>query len=218
MPDAPLGPAYRIVAPRLLIRCFAPADARLVKAAIDANLDHLRTWIPWARSEPKPLAHKIQQLREFRGRFDLNVDWRYGMFTPDEATLVGGIGVHARSESGAREIGYWVQAAYQGRGLATEAVAALVRVCFEIDGVRRIEARIEPPNQRSAALVQRLGFRCDATLRQCLCDDQERWHDADVWTLLAAEYPHSPAAHVPVAAFDVVGQPLLLRPVGKRHA
>lgn len=47
---SPLGagsaPAYRIVTPRLVIRCWNPPDAPLLKAAIDASLDHLRAWMP----------------------------------------------------------------------------------------------------------------------------------------------------------------------------
>ena len=46
------GPAYRIHTQRLVLRCWQPTDAPLLKAAIDANLEHLRPWLPWAQYEP----------------------------------------------------------------------------------------------------------------------------------------------------------------------
>jgi hypothetical protein len=46
----PKGPAYRIHTQRMVIRCWHPQDAPLLKEAIDQNLDHLRPWIPWAHN------------------------------------------------------------------------------------------------------------------------------------------------------------------------
>ena len=54
---APSPPPYRIETDRLTIRCWEPRDAPLLKQAVDASLDHLRPWMPWARDEPTPLAY-----------------------------------------------------------------------------------------------------------------------------------------------------------------
>ena len=43
----------------LTIRCFKEQDAPLLKEAIDSSLEHLRTYMDWAFSEPKPLQTKI---------------------------------------------------------------------------------------------------------------------------------------------------------------
>lgn len=69
------GPAYRIHTRRLLLRCWQPTDAPLLKAAIDANLAHLRAWLPWAQHEPEELPMKIERLRRCRGEFDLGEDF-----------------------------------------------------------------------------------------------------------------------------------------------
>jgi hypothetical protein len=42
------SPAYRIVTARTTIRCWSPSDAPRLKEAIDANVEHLRPWMPWA--------------------------------------------------------------------------------------------------------------------------------------------------------------------------
>src|SRR5439155_22043403 len=69
-------PPYRIETERLVIRCWEPQDAPLLKEAIDSSLDHLRPWMPWAREEPQSLAQKVELLRHFRGRFDLRSEER----------------------------------------------------------------------------------------------------------------------------------------------
>src|SRR5262245_41910016 len=100
------GPAYRIETERLVVRCYQPADAPLLKAAIDASLDWLRPWMPWAQNEPRPVAEKVSLLRQFRGAFDLGQDFPYGVFNPEETELLGSCGLHLRVGPDAREIGY----------------------------------------------------------------------------------------------------------------
>jgi len=57
------GPAYRIHTPRLVLRCWQPTDARLLKTAVDASLDHRRTWMSWAQDEPTDLPAKVERWR-----------------------------------------------------------------------------------------------------------------------------------------------------------
>ena len=38
-------PPYRIVTERLVVRCYDPRDASLVKDAVDSSLDELRAWM-----------------------------------------------------------------------------------------------------------------------------------------------------------------------------
>ena len=65
---------YRIETDRLVIRCYQPTDAVLLKQAIDESLDHLRPWMPWAMEEPETVEEKVARLRRFQGQFDLGND------------------------------------------------------------------------------------------------------------------------------------------------
>ncbi len=132
-------PPYRVLTERLCIRCWDPADAPLLELALDTSLEHLRPWMPWAHDEPRPLAERVALLRGFRGSFDLDRDYVYGLFDRDEQEVVGGSGLHTRVGEGALEIGYWIAASRTGRGLATEATAALARVAFALCGVDRVD-------------------------------------------------------------------------------
>lgn len=210
----PLGPAYRVVTPRLVVRCWDPRDAPMLKAAIDASLAHLLPWMPWAREEPQSVEAKVELLRRFRGRFDLGKDLVYGLFTPDESAVVGGAGLHACSGSrvgrgqdrDAREIGYWIASEHAGRGLATEAAGALVRVAFEVEKLERVEIHCEVENVRSAAIARKLGFQEDGVLRQRLRRTDGTLAAKQVFSMLAHEYEASPASRVQCEAFDALGR------------
>jgi RimJ/RimL family protein N-acetyltransferase len=204
-------PPYRIATERLVVRCWNPSDAPLLKEALDASLDHLRPWMPWAQNEPQPLGQKIELLRSFRGRFDLGEEFVYGIFDADESTVVGGTGLHRRVGDDAFEIGYWIRAGRTREGLATEVTAALTRVAFELCGVDRVEIRVDPANEASGGIPRKLGYREEATLRRRLpspADESER-RDVVVFTLFADEFPTTPSAAAPVAAYDAAGARLL---------
>src|SRR6185295_2082821 len=99
-----MEPPYRIATERLVVRCWEPRDAPLLKEAVDSSIDHLREWMPWAHEEPQPLEAKVALLRRFRGNFDLGQDYVYGIFEGHESRVVGGSGLHTRLGPDAFEI------------------------------------------------------------------------------------------------------------------
>lgn len=70
------------------------------------------------------------------------------------------------------EIGYALAPAWQGRGMAAEALRLAVAHAFEALAVQCIEADVDPRNQPSVRLLEGLGFRC---VRQV----SERWRVGD---------------------------------------
>jgi RimJ/RimL family protein N-acetyltransferase len=203
-------PPYRVVTERLVMRCWEPADAPLLKEAVDASLDHLRPWMPWADDEPQTIPEKVELLRSFRGQFDLDQDYVYALFDADETRIVGGSGLHLRVGEGAFEIGYWIRASHVGQGLATEATAALTRVAFDLCGVDRVELRVEPRNLLSARIPERLGYTREGTLRRRLVGRAgEARRDAVVYTMLADDPARDELPAGRLEAYDVVGTRLL---------
>lgn len=71
------------------------------------------------------------------------------------------LGVASLEPEGDRaELGYWLTAAAQGRGLMGEAAAALLRAGSDrLSDVRTVYATTDPENHRSQAVLLRCGFR-----------------------------------------------------------
>jgi RimJ/RimL family protein N-acetyltransferase len=200
-------PPYLIRTERLTLRCWEPRDAPLLKDALDTSLDHLRPWMPWAADEPKPLEEKADLLRAFRGRFDLNEDFVYGILSPDESEAIGGSGLHTRVGAGALEIGYWIRASRVRNGFARETTAALTKVAFEVCGVDRVEIHVDPANAASLRVPRALGFAEEATLRRRLPGGRdEAARDCVMFTLFAEDVDASPVAATKLEAFDVLGR------------
>jgi RimJ/RimL family protein N-acetyltransferase len=204
-----MGPAYRIVTERLVLRCFEPRDAERLKAAVDESREHLVPWMPWARDEPQSLEAKIELVRQFRGKFDLGKDYVFGIFDHAERELVGASGMHARVGHNAREIGYWIAVGHIGNGLATEAAAALTRVGFEVEKLARMEIHCDPLNLRSAAIARKLGYTHDGTLRARLARADGSDGERMIWSMLSAEYEASACTRFPCEAFDAIGRRIL---------
>lgn len=84
------------------------------------------------------------------------------------------------------EVGYWTARDARRRGLTTAAVRLLCAWAFTSLGVERIELRPDSENAGSRALAERLGFRCEGTLRAAWRRPQER-RDVLVYGLLPGE-------------------------------
>lgn len=206
MSERRADPPYRIVTERLVIRCWHPEDAPLLKAAIDSSLESLQRWMPWARDEPTSVAEKVQLLRRFRGRFDLGKEFVYGIFDLEESEVVGGTGLHPRADDASLEIGYWIRDSRVGSGYATEATAALTRVAFEVCGAERVDIRVDPANERSVTIPRRLGFTEEATLRRRLTSAGGGRADVTVFSLFPDELASTSAGRAQLRAFNALGE------------
>jgi RimJ/RimL family protein N-acetyltransferase len=201
------SPPYRIETERLTLRCWDPADAPGLAEAIRTSLPELRRWMPWAQQEPAPVADVMRRLQGFRASFDRGEDFVYGILGRAGGEVLGGTGLHRRVGEGAFEIGYWVRSDRAGAGIATEAVMALTRTAFERCRVERLEIHVDAGNAASARIPARLGFTHDGTLRRRLPPVTARAPrgDAMIFSLLAEEFRGSPAAALPLAAYDAAG-------------
>jgi len=201
-------PPYRIETDRLVIRCYEPRDAPLLKEAIDLSVEHLRPWMPWIRFEPQTVEEKVELLRGFRGQFDLGQNFPYGIFNREETKQLGGSGLHPRGGEGSLEIGYWVAADATGQGIATEQTAVLTRAVFEVCGLERVDIQVEPDNERSLAIPRKLGFTQEGVLRRRLDpgDDDGPRRDSVLFTMVQDELAGSPCAQYGYVAYDVVGK------------
>lgn len=85
------------------------------------------------------------------------------------------------------EIGYSLRADRWGRGLAREAVALALDWAFATLGLHRIQAGIDPRNDASRTLLQRMGFVSEGLLRE-RCFVGEAVSDTEIFGLLADDW------------------------------
>jgi len=85
-------------------------------------------------------------------------------------------------------LGYWVDQAHAGRGIAPTAVAMATDHCFRVLGLHRMEINIRPENRPSLRVVQKLGFR-EEGLRKRYLHIAGSWADHLSFAITAEEVP-----------------------------
>jgi putative acetyltransferase len=102
------------------------------------------------------------------------------------SVLAGDVGFRLSGDPPQAEIGVTLAPQYQGRGLATEAVDALLDHLFTELGIHRVFASVDPGNTASIALFVRLGFSQEAHFLQSIWF-KGAWADDVVFALLKHE-------------------------------
>lgn len=87
------------------------------------------------------------------------------------------------------ELGWVIAPEHAGHGYATEAVTAIVDVCFGHLGLRRVFAGCFAENSASWRLMERVGMRRETAARRDGLHRTRGWLDGYVYALLADEWP-----------------------------
>lgn len=90
------------------------------------------------------------------------------------------------------ELGWTLDPAYAGHGYATEAIPAVIDVCFGALGLRRVHAGCFADNEPSWRLMERIGMRREEFSRKTALHRSGEWLDGMNYGVLAEEWPPSP--------------------------
>lgn len=169
---------------RLRLRAFRDDDLHDL-FAVHADPEVMRYWSFPAWTE---LEQARPRLENAKSGCDPARLLCWAMAKRDDDRLIGGVTLFAiQSEQGRAEIGYSLGSAHWGQGLAREALQLVLDHAFGALQLRRVEADIDPRNEASVRLIERLGFVREGVLR-------ERWlvagelQDSALYGLLAREW------------------------------
>jgi ribosomal-protein-serine acetyltransferase len=188
MTSAPLEvPARLELSGACALRVLDVADVDELYALIDANRSYLAKWLPWAADQTR--AGTLQFIGATRRQMADNDGFQSAIV--DRGRIVGVIGFHGIDwQHRSTSLGYWLAEGAQGSGTMTRAVRAMVNHALRVWGLNRVEIRASVENDRSRALIERLGFQYEGAARQAfrLADG---YHDDAVYSMLAADWPLS---------------------------
>lgn len=139
-----------------IVRRYRLDDADALHDTIEASQAHLAPYMFWAGQSRDDTR---QFVAEAVADWDAGRNWTVGIFDASTGAVVGGSGLHPRTEPATLEIGYWRAADAGGRGLVTATSEALTACAFTNPAVQRVEIRCDVTNRASAAVPQRLGYQ-----------------------------------------------------------
>jgi ribosomal-protein-serine acetyltransferase len=165
-----------------------PLITEAYQELLAANHERLARWEPWAVKPPV-----LDETRSFLEASARN--WLEGSELPvviavrdnGRWRLAGSVSLRISGYSRSGEIGYWIDGGYEGQGLVSQAVAAVLDQAFGPLGLDRVSLHTDAANERSRALARRLGFAEEGLLRQALAFPGER-RDEAAYGLLAREW------------------------------
>jgi RimJ/RimL family protein N-acetyltransferase len=179
-----LHPAYPLRTERLLLRPFHTSDAWALHA-YQSRADVCR-YIPYPPRTLDTVRERIDAATSVLDEPDSAL--LLAVVRSEDDVLVGDVMLRWISREHANgEIGYVFDPRYQGHGYATEAANELLRLGFEELDLHRIIARVDARNAASIAVLQRIGMRQEAYLRENEWFKGE-WTDEIDFAVLASEW------------------------------
>jgi ribosomal-protein-alanine N-acetyltransferase len=175
--------APRAMSDRVVLRLLRPGDLPALTAAYRRNRAHLAAWEP-ERSD------------DFFGRDGQTIDlanrlrlqqagdgFAFGLFDGDanvgRFNLTGVVRGPVQSAS----LGYWVDVDYEGRGLATAAVNAIVAFARDDLRLHRIEASTLLHNVGSQRVLLKAGFE-QIGMAPAYLQIAGRWQDHNLYQVI----------------------------------
>lgn len=149
----------------LSLRMFTIGDADELFTLTMASKDHLKEWLGWldytetVEDTRKNIESRLKAIVETGGypkSFAIIYDNQI-------AGTIGFNDLDPYNKCGA--IGYWLGETFQGKGIMSQALEALIDYGFKDLGLHKIEIRVAEGNAKSRALPERLGFKQEGVLR-----------------------------------------------------
>jgi [ribosomal protein S5]-alanine N-acetyltransferase len=160
-------------------RLSAQHETRFLDAAARSATLH-RPWVSPPRSA-----------EEFRLQFERGADDRTMRYVAvnESAELAAAIslGEIVRGSLQSAYLGFYVFVPFDGRGLMKQALRLVLAEAFETLALHRVEANVQPGNERSKGLVERLGFRLEGFSPKYLKIGGE-WRDHERYAMTAEEW------------------------------
>ena len=155
----------------------------------DRNREHLGPWMHWIDGTTS-----VDDTRGYlRGVLENFTQGKeYGFAIMEREEHVGSIGLRLVEDASEAEIGYWISAGAEGRGLITRATQALIRFAFEDLGLNRVVILCAVENTRSRAVPERLGFTVEGTHRERDVNPNREPMDQVAYALLRSEWKPDP--------------------------
>lgn len=144
----------------IILVAVTKALAPQINATINKNKQHLQRWLIWAdNNDTVPLSSTQEFISKQQ---DAQDEMAYSITKDDDEQMVviGGVGTFPEDAEGTiYELGYWLDADFQGQGIALAATRMLVKLLFlQFDTIKTLQIKMNEYNTRSKAIPEKLGF------------------------------------------------------------
>lgn len=170
---------------RLRLRRFRDDDCALFMAyRNDPEVARYQSWEGITESEARAFIQEMKEIQPWAPG-----EWvQIAIELKETGALVGDCALKIEEDDERQaEIGYTLSRAYQGRGIASEAVSCVLEYAFVALGLHRVIAMSDCENTSSVALLERLGLRREGHFHQNVWF-KGKWGDEYLYAMLREEW------------------------------
>lgn len=166
--------------PRTYLRKPVPADADEFAAAVEAS-GHLA---PWAFPPADAAA-----FRQWLTRGERPETEQFLVCCRSDDAIAGFVNLNSIQRGSMQQAtaGWAALAPHEGRGHLSEGLSMVLEVAFTQLRLHRVEADIQPGNERSRALARRCGLSLEGYSPRLVLIDGD-WRDHERWAILADDW------------------------------
>lgn len=179
----PSAPALPLATDRLTLRhCRNDDLPSLLAYYSDPTVARYLLHEPWTPEQAEREVAKLVERRTVGASGQA-----LSLVVEGEGRVVGDISLVPTDDTLSQaEVGWVFHPDFGGKGYATEAVRAVIGIAFGHYEMHRVKAQLDPRNEASAQMCERLGMTKEAHLRQDWWSKGE-WTDTAVYGLLATD-------------------------------
>lgn len=171
--------------PLIILRRFVPEDARAMYNNW-ASCPETTKFLTWPAHSNIGITQKV--LEDWVQNYEKDTYYQWAIVWKQTMEPIGSIAVVSLDNSTEKaEIGYCIGKNWWHRGIMTQAVQAVIGYLFTEVGINRIQARHDPRNPHSGAVMQKSGMTYEGTLRQSDRNNQGIC-DASYYAILRQDY------------------------------
>jgi RimJ/RimL family protein N-acetyltransferase len=180
LPDLPIRTE------RLALRPFEPEDHAALLALHER--EDVTRYLPFGARDAEAVREVLARKMAATGLDQEGGALELAAILSEDGRLVGDVSLFHRSTTHrAAEVGYVFDPSFHGRGLATEATAALLEIAFDQVGYHRVYGRLDARNRSSARVLEKVGMRREAHLVENEWLKGE-WTDEVIYAVLDREW------------------------------
>ncbi|MBR6514191.1 MAG: GNAT family N-acetyltransferase [Clostridia bacterium] len=173
----------KIETERLILRYMRPSDARDMYDY--ARREEVTRYLLWSPHEDEEYTRSY--LKQVQKCYRQGTFHDFGVVYKEDGRFIGTCGfARIDKPNSTAEAGYVFNPDYWGRGIATEALSAVIAYGFE-QGYNRIEARFMADNIASRRVMEKSGMTFEGIKRQSLFV-KDGYEDIGICAVLRSEY------------------------------
>ncbi|WP_173915333.1 GNAT family N-acetyltransferase [Halobacillus sp. Marseille-Q1614] len=170
------------------LKLLEKKDAKELFTLVDQYRTYLREWLPWVDNMNQETDYE-PIIEMWLKQFASNDGFQAGILY--NGKLAGMVGFHGIDWSNRKtSIGYWLAENYQGHGIMTKTVNALIDCAFSEYDLNRVEIHCGVENYKSRSIPERIGMKKEGVVRE---DEflYDHYLDTVLYSLLKKEWKQS---------------------------